>query len=230
MTLSFASGPRADVTASHCVRHRTDRFDAVEAHGEDGALFVADPGAMSWSDADGSSVRLARAGRSHRPVPLDRPPTPRDYTDGVAALAAAVRESRRPYVDGRHGANVVAVAGAAREAADGGPVAVRTAGSPHPDRRLALPRRTASVSRRTASLLAGRLPAGRMPPAERDRLTVPVDDEGERHTVDVSLAETWAPMESLHEDGLAPTLGICNVSVDELRSLCATADVQSAVV
>ncbi len=362
-TLSFASGPRVDVTASHYVRHRTDRFYAVEAHGQEGALYVADPGAMSWSDVDGAPVRFARSGRSHRPVPLDRSPTPRYYADGVAELAAAVREDRRPYVDGRHGAHVVAVADAVREAADGGPVAVPDCGfAPRgpppgvtgangerlsldgvppgwtvpdgtgtgdvqgnagdeygPDRPVVMPpvgfgcsrlhgdeyvdlpiadaldcgyrlfdgaelygneyrlgaaldhpgspdreavflvskvwntnHRPADVRRACrgslAELGADRLdcymlhwpeawahtePLDRLaerPPEERDRITFPTNDEGERRTADVSLAETWAAMESLHEDGLARTLGICNVSVEQLRSLCAAANVQPSVV
>ncbi|ELZ26997.1 aldo/keto reductase [Halosimplex carlsbadense 2-9-1] len=67
-------------------------------------------------------------------------------------------------------------------------------------------------------------------PAEQERLTFPTDADGEPETVEVSLTETWERMERLHERGLARTLGICNVTVEQLERLAAAADVPPAVV
>jgi alcohol dehydrogenase (NADP+) len=68
------------------------------------------------------------------------------------------------------------------------------------------------------------------PPAEQERLTFPTDDDGDPETVDVPLSETWQRLERLRERGLARTLGICNVGVEQLGRLAAAADVLPAVV
>ncbi|QPV62024.1 aldo/keto reductase [Halosimplex litoreum] len=68
------------------------------------------------------------------------------------------------------------------------------------------------------------------PPAEQERLTFPTDDGGEPETADTDLTETWARMERLHEQGLARTLGVCNVDTEQLERLAAAADVLPAVV
>jgi alcohol dehydrogenase (NADP+) len=68
------------------------------------------------------------------------------------------------------------------------------------------------------------------PPSEQEALTFPTDGDGQRATVDVPLAETWARMERLHERGLARTLGLCNVSARQLRTLADDARVPPAVV
>ena len=69
-----------------------------------------------------------------------------------------------------------------------------------------------------------------MPPAEQESLAFPTDDDGERATVDVPLADTWARLERLVDRGLARTLGVCNVSVDRLRGLVDGARILPAVV
>jgi alcohol dehydrogenase (NADP+) len=68
------------------------------------------------------------------------------------------------------------------------------------------------------------------PPDEQEALTVPTDEDGDPETVDAALSETWQRMETLHDRGLARTLGICNVPVEQLSSLCATARVPPAIV
>jgi alcohol dehydrogenase (NADP+) len=69
-----------------------------------------------------------------------------------------------------------------------------------------------------------------MPPAEQEALAFPTDEDGERATVDVALAETWGRLERLVEDGLARTIGVCNVSLDQLRRIVETARILPAVV
>jgi alcohol dehydrogenase (NADP+) len=68
------------------------------------------------------------------------------------------------------------------------------------------------------------------PPAEQEALTFPTDGDGSPETVDVSLTETWRRLEALHDRGLARTLGVCNVSRDQLERLLASARVPPAVV
>jgi len=68
------------------------------------------------------------------------------------------------------------------------------------------------------------------PPAEQEALTFPTDDDGDLATVDASLTETWTRLERVHERGLARTIGVCNVGVDRLERVAATADVLPAVV
>jgi len=67
-------------------------------------------------------------------------------------------------------------------------------------------------------------------PAEQEALTFPTDGDGSPETVDVSLTETWERLEALHDRGLARTLGVCNVSLDQLERLLASARVPPAVV
>ncbi|WP_372479684.1 aldo/keto reductase [Halomicrobium sp. HM KBTZ05] len=67
------------------------------------------------------------------------------------------------------------------------------------------------------------------PVAEQERLTFPERD-GEPATVDVSLTETWRRMESLVDEGLTRTLGLCNVSVEQLDAVCEGARVPPALV
>jgi diketogulonate reductase-like aldo/keto reductase/predicted dehydrogenase len=66
--------------------------------------------------------------------------------------------------------------------------------------------------------------------AEREALTFPTDDDGDPVRADVSLAETWAAMEGLVDDGHVRHLGLCNVSVDELAALAADARIPPRVV
>jgi alcohol dehydrogenase (NADP+) len=55
--------------------------------------------------------------------------------------------------------------------------------------------------------------------AEREALTFPTDETGDPVPADVSLAETWRAMEGLVADDAVRTIGVCNVSVDELERL-----------
>jgi len=68
------------------------------------------------------------------------------------------------------------------------------------------------------------------PPAEQEALTFPTDDDGDPETVDASLTETWTRLERVHERGLARTIGVCNVGIDQLERIAAEADVLPAVV
>ena len=68
------------------------------------------------------------------------------------------------------------------------------------------------------------------PPAEQEALAFPTDEAGDPATVDQTLEETWARMEGLHDRGLARSLGVCNVSLDQLRTITAEARIQPAIV
>jgi alcohol dehydrogenase (NADP+) len=68
------------------------------------------------------------------------------------------------------------------------------------------------------------------PVEEMEALVFPEDDDGERATADVSLAESWANLETVHERGLARTLGVCNVSLAQLRTICDAGTAPPAVV
>ena len=65
---------------------------------------------------------------------------------------------------------------------------------------------------------------------EAATLTFPTDETGAPPEADVTMAETWREMEALREDGLTETLGICNVSGDQLEELLDLAAVPPAVV
>lgn len=68
------------------------------------------------------------------------------------------------------------------------------------------------------------------PVDEREALTFPTDDTGRPATVDIPLTETWQRMERLHDRGLTRTLGVSNVSVDQLRTVVDSARIPPAVV
>ncbi len=68
------------------------------------------------------------------------------------------------------------------------------------------------------------------PPAEQEAMTFPTDEEGNPERVEVPLTETWERLEHLHDRGLTRTLGLCNVSLDELRTITDTARIQPAIV
>jgi alcohol dehydrogenase (NADP+) len=67
------------------------------------------------------------------------------------------------------------------------------------------------------------------PVERREALTFPTED-GEPVTADVPLTEAWANLEAVHERGWARTLGLCNVSVDQLRDVLAAGEVEPALV
>jgi alcohol dehydrogenase (NADP+) len=68
------------------------------------------------------------------------------------------------------------------------------------------------------------------PVAEGEALTFPETADGERATADVSLTEAWANLEGVHERGWARTLGLCNVTRDQLERVLDAATVPPAVV
>ena len=67
------------------------------------------------------------------------------------------------------------------------------------------------------------------PVERREALTFPTEGD-EPVTADVSLTEAWANLEAVHERGWARTLGLCNVSVDQLREVLAAGAVEPALV
>jgi len=68
------------------------------------------------------------------------------------------------------------------------------------------------------------------PVAEQEALTFPETAAGERATADLSLTEAWANLEAVHDRGRARTLGLCNVSRDQLRRVLEAATVPPAIV
>ncbi len=68
------------------------------------------------------------------------------------------------------------------------------------------------------------------PVAQQEALTFPEDETGERATADVGLTEAWANLEAVHDRGLARTIGLCNVSRDQLQRVVAAGRVPPAVV
>jgi diketogulonate reductase-like aldo/keto reductase/predicted dehydrogenase len=68
------------------------------------------------------------------------------------------------------------------------------------------------------------------PVPEQERLTMPTDADGNPRTADYGLVETWHRLERLHEEGLARTLGVCNVTLPQLAGLVDAASVPPAVV
>jgi alcohol dehydrogenase (NADP+) len=68
-------------------------------------------------------------------------------------------------------------------------------------------------------------------PVERqEALTFPEDEDGQPLTDDVSLTEAWANLEAVHDRGWARTLGLCNVSVGQVRDVLAAGEVSPALV
>ncbi len=70
----------------------------------------------------------------------------------------------------------------------------------------------------------------REPPERQEALTFPETETGALATADVPLSDTWQRMEALYDDGLARSLGICNVSLAQLESLLETARIDPAIV
>ena len=68
------------------------------------------------------------------------------------------------------------------------------------------------------------------PPDEQEARTFPTNDDGDPETVAVSLSETWRRLEAVYEAGLARTIGVCNVSVDQLETVLDTARIAPAIV
>jgi alcohol dehydrogenase (NADP+) len=68
------------------------------------------------------------------------------------------------------------------------------------------------------------------PVEEAEALTFPETADGDRATADLSLAESWANLEAVSDRGLARTLGVCNVSVDQLHTILETGSTPPALV
>jgi len=68
------------------------------------------------------------------------------------------------------------------------------------------------------------------PPADQEALTFPTGDDGEPEPADVSLVEAWRRLEELSEQGLARTIGACNVSLGQLETILDAARIPPAIV
>jgi alcohol dehydrogenase (NADP+) len=68
------------------------------------------------------------------------------------------------------------------------------------------------------------------PVETQERLTFPGDESGAPATIDLSLAESWRNLERASDRGLTRSLGVCNVSLEQLRTILSTARVPPAVV
>ncbi|EMA53315.1 MULTISPECIES: aldo/keto reductase [Halococcus] len=64
----------------------------------------------------------------------------------------------------------------------------------------------------------------------QEKATFPRDADGEIETVAVTLEEAWRSLERLVDRGLTRTIGICNVSMEQLESVCSLARVPPALV
>ncbi|MEF8774357.1 MAG: aldo/keto reductase [Halobacteriales archaeon] len=68
------------------------------------------------------------------------------------------------------------------------------------------------------------------PPAEQEALTFPENEDGTRATAEVSLVEAWRRLEAVRQDGMARTIGLSNVSLEQFREVLDAARVPPAVV
>ena len=68
------------------------------------------------------------------------------------------------------------------------------------------------------------------PVDRQEALTFPEDEDGDIETADVPLERAWANLEAVHERGLARTLGVCNVSRDQLERILDAASVPPVLV
>jgi len=58
----------------------------------------------------------------------------------------------------------------------------------------------------------------------------PEDDSGDTETDDIPLERAWANLETVHERGLTHTLGVCNVSREQLQTILDAGSVRPALV
>ena len=65
---------------------------------------------------------------------------------------------------------------------------------------------------------------------EQEARTFPTDEDGEPIPGDASLEDAWRGLEATHGDGLARTIGLCNVDRETLSDVLAFAEVPPAVV
>lgn len=69
-----------------------------------------------------------------------------------------------------------------------------------------------------------------LPVEEREAKTFPRGEDGEIETADVPLTDAWRRLESLRAEGLARSLGVCNVDRETLESILSAARVPPAIV
>ena len=68
------------------------------------------------------------------------------------------------------------------------------------------------------------------PVDRQEALTFPEDESGDIETADIPLERAWANLETVHDQGLARTLGICNVSRGQLETVLDAGRVRPALV
>ena len=68
------------------------------------------------------------------------------------------------------------------------------------------------------------------PVHEQEALTFPEDDAGAIEAADVPLEGAWTNLETVHERGWARTLGVCNVSRDQLEGILDAGSIPPALV
>ena len=68
------------------------------------------------------------------------------------------------------------------------------------------------------------------PLAEQERLTFPTDGDGAPRLAEHTLLESWERMEALRADGLTRTLGLSNVSLDQLQTVVQHGHVSPALI
>ena len=68
------------------------------------------------------------------------------------------------------------------------------------------------------------------PVHEQEALTFPEDGSGDIETADVSLKDAWANLETVYERGWTRSLGVCNISRDQLDEILDTGSVPPALV
>jgi alcohol dehydrogenase (NADP+) len=68
------------------------------------------------------------------------------------------------------------------------------------------------------------------PVGQQEALTFPEGEDGDIVTVDIPLKQAWKALETVHERGLAHTLGVCNVSRAQLETVLDAGRVRPALV
>ncbi|SEN67233.1 alcohol dehydrogenase (NADP+) [Halorientalis persicus] len=68
------------------------------------------------------------------------------------------------------------------------------------------------------------------PVPEQEAIAFPEDETGEIETVELSLADSWANLETVHDRGWARTLGLCNVTREQVEAVLEAGSVKPAVV
>ena len=68
------------------------------------------------------------------------------------------------------------------------------------------------------------------PVEEQERLTFPEGEDGAIETSDLTLEDSWQNLEAVAERGWAKTLGVCNVSRQQLETVLETGSIDPAIV